>query len=132
MNQEKYWQRRLTQVANEYPEFTKEEVEDFSIRFTANPEYAYHTTGGAVDLTIINFDTKEELDMGTGIDEFSEKAYTHFTDLSREVLKNREILYKQMLKRGFYNFPSEWWHFSYGTTDWALHYKKLSAIYGVI
>lgn len=127
--QESYWNWRFEKDKREHPELSGEALENFSIKFTAKPEYAYHTTGGAVDLTIIDFETKKELDMGTPIDHFSEKAYSHYSKLSENVLSNRKLLFKYMDDHEFYNFPSEWWHFSYGTLDWALHYEKPCAIY---
>jgi D-alanyl-D-alanine dipeptidase len=127
--QESYWNRRQEKDKKEHPELSGEALENFSIKFTAKPEYAYHTTGGAVDLTIIDFETKKELDMGIPIDHFSEKAYSHYTKLPENVLANRKLLFAFMDNHGFYNFPSEWWHFSYGTLDWALYYKKPHAIY---
>ena len=127
--QESYWNWRLKKDKQEHPELSGETLENFSIKFTAKPEYAYHTTGGAVDLTLVDFETKKELDMGTPIDHFSEKAYSRYTKLSEDVLANRKLLFECMDDHGFYNFPSEWWHFSYGTLDWALYYKKPYAIY---
>ncbi|MEX0932255.1 MAG: M15 family metallopeptidase [Candidatus Saccharimonadales bacterium] len=130
--QKNYWNLQLEKNRKEHPELSGEELENFSIKFIAKPEYAYHTTGGAVDLTIINLERKKELAMGTPIDHFSEKAYSYYSELPEEVLSNRKLLFKYMDEQGFYNFPSEWWHFSYGTLDWALHYEKSWAIYKAI
>ncbi len=127
--QESYWNWRLEKDKREHPELSGEALENFSIKFTAKPEYAYHTTGGAVDLTIIDFKTKKELDMGTSIDHFSEKAYSHYSEFPENVLSNRKLLFKYMDDHEFYNFPSEWWHFSYGALDWALYYERPHAIY---
>ncbi|OHA58970.1 MAG: hypothetical protein A2571_01170 [Candidatus Vogelbacteria bacterium RIFOXYD1_FULL_44_32] len=127
--QASYWEWRIKKDKQEHPELSEEALENFSIKFTAKPEYAYHTTGGAVDLTIIDFKTEKELNMGTPVDHFSEKAYSHYAKLSKEVLSNRRLLFKYMENYKFYNFPSEWWHFSYGTLDWAIYYKKPCAIY---
>lgn len=88
-----------------------------------------HTTGGAVDLTLVN-ENGEELNMGTEFDAFSASAYTAYyedgTDI--EVRDNRRILYHAMTSAGFTNLPSEWWHFDYGDRFWA-HYHKQPAIY---
>ena len=35
-----------------------------------------------------------------------------------------------MQKHNFVNYPSEWWHFSYGNRYWAYHQPEKQAIYG--
>lgn len=79
-----------------------------------------HTTGCAVDLTIIDARGKE-LAMGSDFDEFSDKTSTHYYDNSNEgeIQGNRIMLYDIMTSNGFVNLPSEWWHFSYGDQYWA-------------
>lgn len=85
-----------------------------------------HTTGGAIDLTIIGKDG-HELEMGTGFDAFSDKTCTSFFEKNEEnvvVRNNRRILYHVMTEAGFTNLPSEWWHFDYGDRFWAFYNKK--------
>jgi D-alanyl-D-alanine dipeptidase len=43
---------------------------------------------------------------------------------------NRAILRKAMLNTGFYFYPGEWWHYSYGDQSWAVYIGKTPAIYG--
>lgn len=88
-----------------------------------------HTTGGAVDLTII--DSKGmELDMGSCFDEFTDRTYTAFyeKEKSASIRDNRRLLYHIMTSVGFTNLPSEWWHYDYGDRFWA-YYNKKPAIY---
>ena len=93
-----------------------------------------HGTGGAIDLTLINLKTKEELDMGTEFDDFSNKAWTnHFEDTDNlEIIKNRRMLYNVMIEVGFTNLPSEWWHYDYGTKFWAYFMKRNALYKGII
>lgn len=70
-----------------------------------------HNRGAAVDLTLIDLKTGEELPMPTGYDDFSPKAAADFKLVPSEVLKNRTLLQQVMVKHGFEIFPSEWWHF---------------------
>ena len=91
-----------------------------------------HTTGGAVDLTILDASGKE-LDMGTAFDAFTEKSKTNFFEQAdkeplRTIRENRRLLCRVMLKEGFTNLPSEWWHFDYGDRFWA-DFKEKPAIY---
>lgn len=88
-----------------------------------------HTTGGAVDLTIIDSQGKE-LEMGAEFDEFTDRTYTAFYEnLNDRIIRdNRRMLYYVMNEAGFTNLPSEWWHYDYGDRFWAF-YKKYPALY---
>jgi len=88
-----------------------------------------HTTGGAVDLTILDASGRE-LAMGTGFDDFTKLAYTAaFEDKKNQTVRtNRRMLYYIMTEVGFTNLPSEWWHFDYGDRFWA-YYTQEPAIY---
>lgn len=72
-----------------------------------------HSRGGALDLTIINLETGEQLDMGTHYDYFGRKAYWSNKNLPKQVLKNRQLLRSTLEKYGFKTVTTEWWHFSY-------------------
>lgn len=91
-----------------------------------------HTTGGAVDITIVN---KQgiELNMGTKFGEYSEKSQTDYFELrfpdNIEVIKNRRLLYNVMTDVGFTNIPTKWWHYDFGNRYWA-YYTKEPAKYG--
>lgn len=88
-----------------------------------------HTTGGAVDLTILD-ENGQELDMGTGFDTFSDLTYmaAFESERNKAIRDNRRLLYHIMTDTGFTNLPSEWWHFDYGDRFWA-YYKQQPAIY---
>ncbi|KFC57724.1 hypothetical protein FEM08_34920 [Flavobacterium gilvum] len=83
-----------------------------------NPEYvanpskgSIHNRGGAVDITLVDFDGKE-LDMGTSFDFFGKEASHDFPDFSKEIKNNRNLLRKIMAKEHFNSFDSEWWHYN--------------------
>jgi D-alanyl-D-alanine dipeptidase len=83
-------------------------------RYVADPKKGSgHNRGIAVDLTIIDLQTGEELNMGTGFDNFTDSAHQDFTDLPADVLANRQLLKETMKKYGFNLFPTEWWHYSW-------------------
>jgi D-alanyl-D-alanine dipeptidase len=85
-------------------------------RYVADPKKgSRHNRGCAVDLTLVDKDGIE-LDMGTGFDDFSERAHHDYTNLSPEVLNNRKLLKSIMEKNGFTSIQTEWWHFDY--KDW--------------
>ncbi|MFN8251497.1 MAG: M15 family metallopeptidase [Ferruginibacter sp.] len=81
-------------------------------RYAADPKKGSgHNRGVAVDLTIVNLKTKEELDMGTGFDNFSDTAHHAFTSLPEAVLQNRLLLKNIMEQHGFKALDTEWWHY---------------------
>ena len=92
-----------------------------------------HNTGAAVDVEIINADGKL-VDMGMIVAETwnvdPEICMTECTSISDTARQNRKILYDVMYAHDFINYPTEWWHFSYGDRYWAYHKKQAHAIYG--
>jgi len=130
--QQQYWDEEMKINREKYPNLSETELEEKTSKFVAKPSLALHATGGAVDLTIIELKSGKELPMGTELDESDVKSYVEYPDFSDEIKNNRKLLLEVMTSRGFYSLPSEWWHFSYGTIDWAFYYKKESAIYGIV
>jgi zinc D-Ala-D-Ala dipeptidase len=81
-------------------------------RYAADPKKGSgHNRGIAVDLTIIKLSDHQELNMGTGFDNFSDTAHHAFTDLPGKVLQNRLLLKTCMEKHGFKALDTEWWHY---------------------
>ena len=72
-----------------------------------------HNRGCALDMTIINLKTKEELKMPTGYDSFSKDAWPTTPVKDAEARKNRELIISVMEKHGFKVNASEWWHFDF-------------------
>lgn len=71
-----------------------------------------HNRGAAVDLTIID-SLGNELEMPTPYDDFTEKAWHTYDDLSDAVKKNRALLKDVMTRHGFQPIKSEWWHYDF-------------------
>lgn len=92
-----------------------------------------HNTGGAVDVEIVAVEG-ELIDMGMEAKDWwsvqPELCMTHCDIISSEAKKNREILLEIMQAHEFVNYPTEWWHFSYGDRYWAYHRNVEKAIYG--
>jgi D-alanyl-D-alanine dipeptidase len=74
-----------------------------------------HNQGVAIDLTVVDARTGRELPMGTGFDEFSQRAHT--ANASGAIAANRALLGAAMRRAGFVNFEGEWWHFSFEVPD---------------
>lgn len=125
---------------------TKEQLHELTTQFVSFPSrdcdrpYA-HSTGGAVDLTIV-YEDGRELNMGTEFDDFTDKANTAYYEDCRmdrqdeeeavAIRDNRRLLYYTMTSAGFTNLPSEWWHYDYGDRFWSSYSKKPALYKGVL
>ncbi len=123
-------------IVKESPvDMTEEELTKKVCEFVSFPEkdkkVSYvHSTGGAVDITILD-SNGNQLDMGTGFDDFSEKSYTAWYELNdsdEQIKKNRRLLHNVLCESGFTNYPAEWWHYDFGDAFWAFYTQK-EAIY---
>ena len=85
---------------------------------TPNPEYISHPEWGvrphprgvALDVTLVD-EFGDELDMGTGFDDFRTLAHHGNLEVSVAAQKNRLILAGAMQLAGFEHIKSEWWHY---------------------
>jgi D-alanyl-D-alanine dipeptidase len=68
--------------------------------------------------------------MGTQCQEIHDHAPTNSAGISAEARRNRKILVDALEAEGMINYPSEWWHFSYGDHQWAFLLGKTEAFYG--
>ena len=115
-----------------------EEVEKYWAAPTAGRNSpSPHSTGGAVDLTLVFSDTRHPLYMGGIFDDLTPTAWTdgyeHNEPASmsdEEARTNRRLLYWMMTEAGFANNPTEWWHYSLGDQLWARLTRQPSAHYG--
>lgn len=73
-----------------------------------------HCKGIAVDVTLVD-SVGKYVDMGTGFDDFSEKAFHSYDNLSEVVIERRKELRRVMEKHGFKALESEWWHYTFDT-----------------
>jgi D-alanyl-D-alanine dipeptidase len=105
------WARNLNDTLMKqqfYPDVAKKDL--FRLEYIATK--SRHSSGSTVDVTIIDLETKQELDMGSSYDFFGEISWVSYQDLSKKQLKNRKLLQDAMLQHGFRNYPQEWWHFT--------------------
>lgn len=72
-----------------------------------------HNRGCAIDLTLVDLKTGEELKMPTGYDSFEKAAWPSTPVADPEVRKNRALLIEVMERHGFKVNASEWWHFDF-------------------
>jgi len=79
--------------------------------FLADPRRGSpHSRGVAIDLTLVA-GNGEELDMGTGFDEFSPRSHHASTAIPPEAQRNRFLLLGLMSAAGWDFYRNEWWHY---------------------
>lgn len=79
--------------------------------FLADPRRGSpHSRGVAVDLTLLDADGNE-LEMGTGFDDFRPIAHHGVTDIPRKAQRNRLLLLGLMTAAGWDFYGNEWWHY---------------------
>ena len=85
--------------------------------FVADPASgSKHNRGCAVDLSLYDLKTGKEVEMPSGYDEMTERAYADYPGGTDEERARRLLLRQVMEKQGFAVIPKEWWHFDY--QDW--------------
>ena len=87
-------------------------------KIVSNPSYvadpskgSIHNRGGAVDITLVDLNGVA-LNMGTKFDFFGVQASHNYSNLSKKIKDNRELLKRVMLLNGFNSLDSEWWHYN--------------------
>jgi zinc D-Ala-D-Ala dipeptidase len=70
-----------------------------------------HSSGIAVDVGLARH-ADQLLELGTPFDFFGPQARSASSSISAEAKQNRLTLMTAMVRRGFRNYPGEWWHFS--------------------
>jgi zinc D-Ala-D-Ala dipeptidase len=129
---EMYW-RHYHDLEKKHPEWPKSALRRANNKYFAAPDVKAppgHTTGGAIDLTIVGPDLRQ-LDMTSPTIGW-EGAYTYSDKLSHEATLNRRMLIDTMFAVGFSNCRDEWWHWSFGDNAWAVRTGHKTACYGLI
>jgi zinc D-Ala-D-Ala dipeptidase len=82
--------------------------------FVADPKAgSRHNRGCAVDLSLYDLKTGDEVLMPSGYDEMTPRAYAHFAGGTSEERLRRDLLRHAMVRQGFEVNPTEWWHYDY-------------------
>ena len=88
--------------------------------FVADPQKgSKHNRGCAVDLTLYDLATGNEIEMPGLYDEMSPRSYPTFPGGTSLQRWHRELLRRAMESEGFTVNEYEWWHFDY--KDWKLY-----------
>ncbi len=113
------------------PELSEDEIWKIVNTFIARPG-GPHQTGAAVDLCLIDLNTRLPLDMGSPSHGVDRTSYTASNMVSLEAQVHRYILATIMTYFGFRNYPAEWWHYEYGTKRHSKYLRFEECMYGVV
>lgn len=73
-----------------------------------------HNRGIAVDVTLVDRTTGQELAMPTEFDYFGPEAWQDYVDPNPQINQNKELLRSIMVTvGGFTEYSAEWWHYHY-------------------
>jgi CubicO group peptidase (beta-lactamase class C family)/D-alanyl-D-alanine dipeptidase len=95
--------------------------------FVADPQNgSRHNRGCAVDLTLYDLATGQPVEMPSGFDEFTPRAYPDYPGGTARQRHCREALRRAMETEGFTVYEHEWWHFDFpGWQDFAIGNEPL-------
>lgn len=118
-----------------HPGISPDELRRLTSRFVAPVEVAPHVAGSAVDLTLVDA-CGDELDLGTPIDATPEQSvgacYFAATGIGAGARAHRDLLAHVLGGAGLVNYPTEWWHWSWGDRYWALLTGAPAALHGPV
>lgn len=131
-------QRRMyraiwNRIAEENPTWSEVTLKRVVNRFSAPMNLKVpppHTTGGAVDVMLA--DTAGNLlDHSSPYESYDfDAAPLNAAGLSETASRTRQVLSTVLRGAGFTNYPSEYWHWSYGDQGWAYRGNHPHAVYG--
>jgi zinc D-Ala-D-Ala dipeptidase len=131
--QAEIWNRYSRRLRTNHPGLGDHELRRLTSRYVAPLEVAPHVAGAAADLTLIDC-RGSRLDMGTLVDatpeESSNACAFDAPMISLRARANRDLLATVLTNAGLVNYPTEWWHWSYGDRYWAYATGASHACYG--
>lgn len=140
--QEKLFNDRHTLIQRLHPSWNSTQLFNETIRLVSpvhnldgSLNIPPHATGAAVDVYLVS-ENGIALDLGMHPADWQTEdpdiSMTHSSRLSKTARENRNILIHAMQKAGFVNYPTEFWHWSYGDRYWAYISHHSNAYYGLI
>ncbi|MEX0173434.1 M15 family metallopeptidase [Streptomyces sp. LMG1-1-1.1] len=131
--QRAYFDEYAAQLRSTHPTWSDDRLHTATSRYVSPPSIAPHSAGAAVDLTLAD-PSGRELDLGTPLNADPEESdgacYTHAPHITPQARAHRSLLSTALTTAGLVNYPTEWWHWSYGDRYWALTTAAPSALYG--
>ncbi|WP_130797828.1 M15 family metallopeptidase [Streptomyces otsuchiensis] len=118
-----------------HPGLDGADLDRLTSRYVAPVEVAPHVAGAAVDITLADRFGRP-LWMGCELDATPEESdgacYFDAEAIGEEARANRRLLGRVLTAAGLVNYPTEWWHWSYGDRYWAHVTGAAAAVYGPV
>ena len=139
--QKMIFEKQFSNVKKRHPDWSPHELFIETTKLVSpvvNPDQSHnippHSTGSAIDVYLIN-DANTPVDMGIHPKDWMQDAdgvlsLSSSEHISKEAKKNRQIMSEALSYVGFVNYPTEYWHWSYGDRYWAYIKRQPHAIYG--
>jgi len=135
----RYIQRRMylsiwKRFQERHPDWSDLQLKRVVNRYTAPADSPKvpppHSTGGALDV-VLAADDGSPLDMRSPFEWHDPHGFPLYAKgLSEPALRHRRIMAEALETAGLTNYPSEFWHWSYGDQGWAYRTAAPHAIYG--
>ncbi|GIF51815.1 D-alanyl-D-alanine dipeptidase [Asanoa ferruginea] len=133
--QQEYFSGYQDELRSRYPAWDSARLHVEASKYVSPPSVAPHSTGGTVDLTLVDA-AGLEVDMGTAVNDSpvasGNACFTAATHIAPAARHNRYVLGVALRAAGFVNYPTEWWHWSYGDRYWALQTRADQTRYGPV
>lgn len=138
--QKMLFDKQFSEVEKRHPDWSREEVFKETTKLVSpvvnldgTDNIPPHSTGAAIDVYLID-EKGNALDMGIHPKDWMKDldgslSLTDSKVISLEAKKNREIMNNALQAQDFVNYPTEYWHWSYGDRYWAYVQKAKYAIY---
>ena len=139
--QKMIFDKQFNNVTKRHPEWSAQQLFIETTKLVSpvvNPDHSHnippHSTGSAIDVYLIN-DEEKPIDMGIHPKDWMQDAdgilsLSASEHISAVAKRNRQIMSDALSAVGFVNYPTEYWHWSYGDRYWAYIKRQPHAIYG--
>jgi D-alanyl-D-alanine dipeptidase len=141
--QDELFKSHLASVKVQYPEFSEPAAFNHACKLFS-PLYHLdgslnippHSTGAAIDVYLVDPEG-QVWDMGIHPKDWKTDVDASLTQtnsglISEQAKKNRALMSHALHSVGFVNYPTEYWHWSYGDRYWAYIKQRPYAMYGSV
>lgn len=141
--QKMLFEKHYQQLLNAHPEWNHERCFEETTKLVApvinrdgSINIPPHSTGGALDIYLID-GKGAPIDMGICVKDWlsditGELSATNSTKISLQAKMYRKIMCQALESVGFVNYPTEYWHWSFGDRYWAYLQNLDHALYGTL
>lgn len=133
--QRRMWLAGYKRFKTLHPDWSETKLNRTTNRYTAplsDKVPPPHSTGGAVDVMLLRDDDSFH-DHCNPFDRLDARCFAFAApDLGAEAQKTRAILAAAFRDTGMTNYPSEYWHWSYGDQGWAYRGGHDHALFGPV